>query len=337
MKLSWMKLVSAFFLAGVLTASAWAAETAVPGTVNYVEGRVAINGEQLDAHSVGQVLAPGQSITTNAGKAEVLLTPGVFLRVGDQSSVKLVSGGLVDTQVAVDQGQAMVEVTDIHPENDIRIVEDGVSTQLRKNGLYDFDANANQVRVFSGKAAVYDGDRQVTVDGGHQVDFNVQGKLKAEKFDKNMYQTSDLYRWSNLRSSYLAEANVDAARVYVANGWYGPGWVGPGWYWDPWFGAYTFIPGAGIFYSPFGWGFYSPLVVFRSPFFFGRPFAHHFGPGFEPHEVFVRPGVRGGFRNAEPRSHGMEAHGGFAGTMHAGSVHSEGGHVGNGHGFSGRR
>ena len=39
---------------------------------------------------------------------------------------------------------------------------------------------------------------------------------------------------------YLAEANVDAARVYYAGG---PGWYGPGWYWDPFFTAYTWIPG----------------------------------------------------------------------------------------------
>ena len=38
---------------------------------------------------------------------------------------------------------------------------------------------------------------------------------------------------------------------------------------------YTFLPADGIFYSPFGWGFYSPIYVYRSPFFFygyyGRP------------------------------------------------------------------
>ena len=59
-----------------------------------------------------------------------------------------------------------------------------------------------------------------------------------------------------------AEADADTARLYV-NG--GPGWYGAGWYWDPWFSAYTFIPGAGIFYSPFGWGFYSPVRRFTDP------------------------------------------------------------------------
>jgi FecR protein len=324
MKLSWMKIAISFFLAGVLTTPLWAAETAVPGTVNYVEGQVTIGEQTLDAHAVGTALRPDESLTTSAGKAEILLTPGVFLRVNDQSSVKLVAGGLTNTEVSVDQGQAMVEVTEIHPENNLRIMEDGVSTQLRKTGLYGFDAATNQVRVFSGQAAVFDGDREVTVKGDHQVDFNVQGKLKAEKFDKQQYQESDLYRWSSLRSSYLAEANVDAARVYLANGWYGPGWVGAGWYWDPWFGAYTFIPGNGIFYSPFGFGFFSPLVVFRSPLFFGRPFVHQFGPAFHPNAVFLKPGIGGGFRSAPAMSgHGMVSHSGFGGSVHGGG----GGHA----------
>jgi hypothetical protein len=68
-----------------------------------------------------------------------------------------------------------------------------------------------------------------------------------------------------------------AGGVYVANGWYGPGWFGPGWYWDLWFGAFTFLPADGFLYNPFGWGFYSPLVVYRVSIV--RPagnVAHHF-------------------------------------------------------------
>jgi hypothetical protein len=56
----------------------------------------------------------------------------------------------------------------------------------------------------------------------------------------------------------------------------GAGWYGAGWHWDPCFGAYTFIPGDGIFYSPFGWGFYPPCAVYGSPFFYGG--YHGYGP-----------------------------------------------------------
>ena len=74
--------------------------------------------------------------------------------------------------------------------------------------------------------------------------------------------------------------------------------------WDPWFGVWTFLPGDGIFYSPFGWGFYSPLVVYRSAFYYGGYYdhvPHHFsdfhypfGHGFEPTRGFRAGGFRGG-------------------------------------------
>src|SRR5258706_12375559 len=86
MRLPWMRAIAGFLFSATLTAAAWAnanANSAVPGTLNYVEGNVSIGGETLDSKSIGTAeLKPGQSLTTESGKAEVLLTPGVFLRVG---------------------------------------------------------------------------------------------------------------------------------------------------------------------------------------------------------------------------------------------------------------
>jgi hypothetical protein len=52
-----------------------------PGSINYVEGQASIGGETLNPKSIGSIeLEKGQSLTTQAGKVEILLTPGVFLR-----------------------------------------------------------------------------------------------------------------------------------------------------------------------------------------------------------------------------------------------------------------
>jgi len=301
MRLSrWKAAAASFFLAAILVVPALGANSgthsALPGTVNYVEGQASIGKEMLDAQSVGSAdLQTGQTLTTRNGKAEILLTPGVFLRLGSDSSLRMVSPNLTNTELALNRGQAMVEVDQIYKENDVRILQNGATAQLLKPGLYDFDATHQQVRVFEGRAMVEDGDRTVTVKGGHEVALNGEGKLKARSFDKNLAQSDDLYRWSSLRSNYLAEANVDAARVYVVNGWYGPGWFGAGWYWSPWWGAYTFLPANGLLYSPFGWGFYSPLWVYRAPVLYGyghyvhsfngyRP-APAYGPRFHDHAV----------------------------------------------------
>jgi hypothetical protein len=335
------KFAVSLFLAAILAVPAAFADVnrnaAVPGTLNYVEGQVSMDGQTLDSKSVGSIaFESGRLITTGRGKAELLLTPGVFLRLGDNATVKMVSPSLSNTKIALNQGEAMVEVDQIYPQNDIRIEQNGGTTQLLKAGLYDFDANRNLVRVFDGKAQVTSNDQRVTVKGGHEVALNVDSKWKSHKFNKNDYAASDLYRWSSLRSNYLSEANVDAARVYYVNGGYGPGWVGDGWYWDPWFSAYTFIPGGGIFYNPFGWGFYSPLWVYRSPYFYGAYYPRRFtnipvrvapAPGpFHSRAVNPGAGVAGGRASAPTMGRpGAFAGGGFHGSgFHGGG--SFGGH-----------
>ena len=329
MKLLGLKAFAAFFLATVLTAPAWGAGTAIPGSINYVEGQVSLADQAVNSKSVGSVeLQPGQSLSTGDGKAEVLLTPGVFLRLGDNSTVQMVSGNLTNTQANLVKGQAMVEVAEIREYNQLRIGEDGAYTQLRKDGLYAFDADHANVRVVKGEALVQDNDQSVRVKSGHELDLNQSGKLKTAKFDKNAFQANDLYRFSSLRSQYLAEANVDVARQYYAGG---PGWYGPGWYWDPAFWAYTWIPGDGIFYSPFGWGFYSPLWVSYAPYY---PYRYYWPRGYHPGRVVnppprvapvrpapnvARPSVRPGPGAPAPTFHST-ARGGFAAVPHGGVI-----------------
>jgi len=244
-----LRTLLSFFLAAILSAPAWAdvpsAHSAQPGTLNYVEGQAVIGSRTLDSKSIGVAeMRTGQTLTTDAGKAEVLLTPGVFLRIGNNSSVRMISPSITDTEIGVDRGHAMIEVAEIHPENDLLINEDGATTRLLKTGLYDFDQNHGVLRVFDGKAAVTDNAGHTTVKGGREVSFTAN-RLKATKFDKKAYFEDDLYRWSSLRSAYEAEANVDAAGAYYAEGsgpW-GPGWWGADWYWDPWFDSFAYIPG----------------------------------------------------------------------------------------------
>lgn len=321
MKLSWMKAVTVFFLAALLSAPLWGdthgANTALPGTLNYVEGQASMGSETLSSKSVGSAeLQAGQTLTTDSGKAEILLTPGVFLRLDDHSSATMVSPNLTDTKVEITRGRAMVEVAQLYKANDIQILENGATTRLVKPGLYDFDAGQNKVRVIDGQALVRDGDHEVKLKGGHEVTLDNEAAFKARKFDKKQLEASDLYRFSSLRSAYLAEANMDAARIYVNGFGYGPGWYGAGWYWNPWFASYTFIPGNGIFYSPFGYGFYSPLWAYRAPYFWGGHYSRSFGAGYRA-PTFARPGPPAGAVRA-PATHGAEMGGGSRGGSFGG-------------------
>src|SRR4030081_119628 len=98
------------------------ANSASPGTLNYIEGQAAIEGRPLSSQSVGNTkLEAGQVLATATGKAEILLPPGIFLRLGDDSTVQMVSPDLAHTEVRLEQGRANIEVDQIYSQNTILV------------------------------------------------------------------------------------------------------------------------------------------------------------------------------------------------------------------------
>lgn len=246
----------------------FAASATYPGTLNYVEGSVTVDGKEITAPAIGSTsLQPGSVLQTEAGRAEVLLTPGVFLRIGNNSEVRMVSAGLTDTRLALSRGVAMLEANDVHKENKIQIASTGLNTLVKKHGLYRFDADAASVAVFDGKAEVREDDEIVEVKKGRQATAGTD-ELKAEKFDRDeAKKTDELYQWSSLRSKYLSEASaVTAQRVLLQpNSWYGSGW-----YWNPGFRTYSWLTAGNSFFGPFGYGFYNPWRSFAPVYVYPR-------------------------------------------------------------------
>jgi hypothetical protein len=286
------KLLGGLLLTGLIS-PLLAANTPVPGAVNYIEGQVSINGDQLSSKSVGSAeVDRNQVITTDQGKVELLLTPGVFLRLGDNSSLRMVSPSLTDTQVELQRGEAMLEVDQLYRENSIRLLEDGASAQILKKGVYEFNADQQRVAVYDGQAQVAKEDQSLKLKKGKQT--KLGERLRATKFDRS-YE-DPLYAWSSLRSQYVAEGSAQyASAIYVNSG----PWWGPGWYWNPYWSMYGFIPGAGILYSPFGWGFYSPWAI--GPYYAWYGGARLYG---RPVRGLPRASQKPGLRNVPaPRPH----------------------------------
>lgn len=339
---------------GLLSLPALAVEPARPGTVNYIEGAASLDGRALAANQVGSTfLNAGDILATHSGKVEMLLTPGVFLRLDDHSAVKMISPDLTHTQIDVLRGRAAIEVDQLFHENDIVIGDNGVYTELVKLGFYEFNAARPEVMVFDGKAAVQVGDGKyrvvkahhelplVALDGDRSL-----AHLKPANFDvKRSYD--ELYNWSSLRSEYLAEANNQMAPYYAG----GPGFA-PGWYWDPFAFDYTFI-GMNPFFSPFGWGFY-PFGWYGGMGWYGGgyggyggwygggyggyPYNHNgvrsinhpvYGPGFNRGKI--QTGFAG--RTSGGFSGGARSFGG--GGFHGGGFGGGGGFHGGGGGFHG--
>src|ERR1700734_3295180 len=113
--------LASLFLAAVLSVPAWgnaSSNSAVPGTVNYVEGQAFVGDQRLDQNSIGKTTVEvGQSLNTETGKAEILLTPGVFLREGDNSSIQVIAAGLTDTRQRKAQGYPPVGVDHLISQN----------------------------------------------------------------------------------------------------------------------------------------------------------------------------------------------------------------------------
>src|SRR4051794_4462020 len=258
-----------------LAAAAFGA-VARPGTVNYAEGQVTVDGRSISAKGLGSTeLAPGRVLQTEHGKAEMLLTPGVFLRLGDSSAVRVVSPSLTDTQVGLVRGRALLEVDLLADQNRLVIRDGAANVRIEKKGIYAFDADQPRVAVYDGKVTAQVDDRAVEVKKGKELPLAAGTVVKPQKFDRN--ETDDLYAWSKLRSSYLAEANASSVQTVVVSN---PSWfAGTGWYWNPWYSTWSFVPGTGFYGNPWGFGFYSPgywaynppLYYSQRPVVIGRP------------------------------------------------------------------
>src|SRR6266536_4682363 len=94
-------LLSAALLA--LSVSAGLAQSVISahsGLVHYVEGQVLLDGKAVDVkYSQFPEVRVDQVLKTEEGRAEVLLTPGVFLRLAENSSFRMISNKLIDTQI----------------------------------------------------------------------------------------------------------------------------------------------------------------------------------------------------------------------------------------------
>ncbi len=272
------------------------------GVVQYVEGTVTVGGE-LISPKAGQFpsVKENEVLKTEEGRAEILLTPGVFLRVGENTSVRMVSSQLTNTKVEFLTGSALVECDDMPKDNAVTILHSGAEISILKSGLYRFDGQPARVGVYGGEVKVVSADgKMMNLKNGHQA--TIEGTMAESKFDAKVEEDA-LYRWSSRRSDYVAMANVSSATTAYNSGSYGGGAAGGGdffgggytgmgggymgmgmgmgmagnmWAFNPFFGSYTYLPFDGMSMSPFGFPFWSPYSVW--PYYNMYPSYYGYSP-----------------------------------------------------------
>ncbi len=251
--------LAAVVMAGALASPSTFAQmviSAKAGVVHYTEGEVKVGNELVESKIGGRYteLKDGQELTTTEGRAEVLLNPGVFLRVGENSAIKMISNRLADTRVELLSGSALVEVAEVMKDNAVTLLVNDAAISLTKMGLVRLET-ATGIRVYKGEAQVLiaGGAMQTLKEGG---EFLFDGNVVA-KFD--VKESDPLFRWSNRRAEYIAMANVASANMVQKNG---NSYSSSGWVYNPYYGMMTYLPfGNGLFRSPFGYTYYTPSRV----------------------------------------------------------------------------
>jgi hypothetical protein len=369
------KVLGGFFVVALYAFPQAYTISAKPGAVNYLEGNALLDGQPLTASSLKAVfMNAGSLLETHDGKVEVLLTPGVFLRIGENSRVRMLKPSLIDAQVAIESGESMLEVDEFVKDSHITISVHGALAEVAKNGLYRFRADGEgSVAAIDGKLDVSLGQKHTTVGKGHEA--LLTDALKVREFDKN--EPDELYAWSNIRAEYNASLTYQAARTAnssgfggggysgygyggLYNGGFGGGFYGNGWYWSNGFNSWLWMPG-GQYFSPFGWGFYGPGFVTYAPVVFVPgggsgvvPVLHpHPGPGNGLGGVLVPVNPKAppaiGVYSASPAqynfarvqtAHSITSSGGFrtssgASVSSSGAAHSSGGFSSGGHSSGG--
>jgi hypothetical protein len=231
--------------------------SAQSGMIHYLEGRVLLE-ERAVEHQFGEFLQvkKNQELRTEQGRAEVLLTPGVFLRLAENSAFRMVDNSLADTRVEFLTGSALLEVAELLKDNAVTVVFRDAQVHLKKAGLYRFQSEPAQVRVYGGEAEAVMAGQTFELKKGRLL--QLDGELAVEKFNPEVGDT--FARWSRRRGEYISMANISAAKSIYDSGM---SWSSSAWRWNPYFGMFTFIPMRGAYLSPYGYRFWSPREVYR--------------------------------------------------------------------------
>lgn len=320
--------VVALVLSTGLAASAQSVISAHSGVLHVSEGAVFLDGKEVNQKfGTFPDIKENAKLTTTAGRAEVLLTPGVFLRMGDGSGIRMVTNRLIDTRVELLSGKAMLEADSPMKDTAVTLVYGDYQVHVRKASLFEIQTEPGQLKMYHGEAEVEAHGETTVVRAGRMLPFG--RAMVTEKFD--VKDGDELARWNMQRSQTVSVANVSAAKSlrdsgtsFGANG---------GWYFNPYYSMYTYIPGGGTYWNSYGYGFWSPNTVNNVYYGGGGGYG---GAGYGGGNNAGRTGDQSsGFGRASANnswSGGASSSGASSGSSSGGSF--SGGSVGSG-GFSG--
>lgn len=257
--------------------------SAKAGGVNLTEGTVtSIDKAGVSARVIkGDSIEAGEKVTTGSdGRAEILLNPGSYVRLGPDTTFEFKTTSLDDLQLSISKGTAVFEV--FAGNGFLVTVETPSSTfELIESGVFSIEAGAdrNTMSVWKGKAEVKGQSDTVVKSGRRAVVAGSQ--VAVAKFDKD--ERSPLEAWSKTRAKELAKVseslNPRDLRGTLLSSWRRGGWDMYGsfglWVYNPFSGSFCFLPFGRGWSSPYGYGFGWDIWAYRLPWTVYNPYPQY--------------------------------------------------------------
>ena len=209
------------------------------GYVNHVEG--AVNVKATDNVPAGAPIKTG-----SGGFAEILLNPGSYLRLGENSEAVLDGIELTHIALRLVSGSGVIEAIRFSKKSPLHVKSGNLEVDIVKDGIYKFS---------DGQAFVVTGGLQTP---GNKIVFKKGWQVSnGAGFQALKVKTSPtpLEFWSRNRSKAIAEANMSIVRSLRGTSALNS-LTADSWLWVPTLGAFTFMPVYG-FRSPYGYSYTS--------------------------------------------------------------------------------
>lgn len=188
------------------------------GLITYLQGPAFLDGKRVVLKTARfPQMKDGETLSTGRGRAELLLAPGVVLRLAENSQVHMEGTQLADTRVTLERGDALIEIVQLAEGNRVQLQLAETTTEFTRSGLYRFGISQNAtapttLRVYAGEALVRSGLKTAIAKRGMAVDLDTNSNpgLTVNKFDRK--QTDLLHAWAARRSFELFMSDPDARR-----------------------------------------------------------------------------------------------------------------------------
>jgi hypothetical protein len=232
--------------------------SAKAGGVNAVSGQVMVTreGQASQLLTSHDDLVSGDVVRTGFGsQAEILLNPGTYCRLAENTEFVLVDSTLENLLVKLNRGSVIIEATG--PDNVsqyIPIVTAQQKFTILRAGIYRINATPETTEIFvrKGQIGLGQGEQDIVKSGKKVViGGGVPTIAKLTKADND-----DFDGWSKERGKTLARANQRLNARALSGFLSSSAWGWPGaqfgrwglWTWSPFSSCYTFLP------FHYGWG-----------------------------------------------------------------------------------